>query len=304
MISSIEPTNACGYKCKMCPRRHMTRPIGFMDIGLFRKIVSQMKHQKIVTLHGFGDPLLHPKMGEMIDIVHDAGIQAAFSTNPQTLTPENTKMILESGLDRLHISLDGATKETYEAIRGGAADYDKAVSSLNYFLKEKLEKNGFGKPYVIVAIIHMKETEEEIEKFKSQWHIHGVDEVQVKPFIKWDGTDAEINKMGETRKKDNDFACFWPWSRLVVLWDGRAVPCCYDYDGKMVIGDLNKQTVKEIWNSEKMKAFREMQLGNYGIMCDLCAKCKEKEGSPPSKWFPFNLLWKKKLNLLSYFKFN
>ena len=325
-IHSIEPTNACGMRCKMCPRQHMTRSIGFMDIELFKKIVSQIKYQKIITLHHFGDPLLHPKMGEMIDIVHKQGLECAFSTNPQSLTPANTQMILDAGLDRLHISLDGATKETYEAIRGGSADYGAAVKSVKAFLKAKLNR-GIGAsdyaasssiddihpmpsmpavlpkgPYVIMAIIKMNETEKEIEEFKRQWTIAGVDEVQVKPFIKWDGTDDKINAMGKNRKKDTNYPCWWPWSRLVVLWDGRVVPCCYDYDGQYVLGDLNHFTIDEIWNGFMIKQLRASQIDKLPF--GMCINCHEKEGSPSSKWFPFNLILKGKFDFKSYFKFN
>jgi len=286
----------------------MTRPVGFMDVSLFEKIASQMKYNKIVSLHHFGDPLLHPRIGELINILHKYHISASFSCNPQALSDEKINDLLDSQLDHLNISLDGATKETYENLRGGAANYEMALDGIDRLLKEKLKRQS-DKPEIVISMIHMKETDKEIEDFKAKWIPQsGVNEVQVKPFIRWEGAFKDINEMAEDTqlnksfKKKQDYPCFWPWSRLVVLWDGRVVPCCYDYDGKFVIGDLNNQTIKEIWNSPAMHRLRQFEINN--TPCALCKKCHEKEGSPPSKWFPFNLIFKGKLNFSSYFKFN
>lgn len=308
VISGIESTNSCMMKCKMCPRRHMTRPVGFMDVSLFEKIVSQMKYNKIVSLHHFGDPLLHPRIGELINILHKYHISASFSCNPQALTDEKIKDILDNQLDHLNISLDGATKETYETLRGGEANYEMALDGINRLLKEKL-KRGLEKPYIIISIIHMKVTEKEIEDFKKKWTPEaGVNEVQVKPFIRWEGAFEDINEMADdgqlAKQNKQDFPCFWPWSRVVVLWDGRVVPCCYCYDNQLILGDLNKQTINEVWNSQIMESLRQMQINNNLPVGHLCKLCHEKEGSLPSKWFPLNLLLNGKIDFKSYFKFN
>ena len=304
----IEPTNVCMMNCKMCPRKHMKRKVGFMDLGLFEKIVSQLKFKgDKVTLHHFGDPLLHPKIGEMIRILHKYGLRANFSTNPVTLTEKNIDAILDNNLDAIHISLDGATKETLEKIRGKNANYEKSIERLNDFLREKLRRGK--KTEVTVSIINMKETKEEIEDFKKKWSVKGVDKILVKPFIQWDGSIDEINKLAEdsqlakSHRNKQDYTCFWPWSRLVVLWDGRVVPCCYDYDAKVVLGDLNKQTLKEVWNSKEMQNFRKLNLNKFPKN-HLCEKCHEKEGSKKSRIFPVNLILKKGFKVLDYFKYN
>jgi radical SAM protein with 4Fe4S-binding SPASM domain len=310
VISGIESTNACGMQCRMCPRSHMKRSVGFISLELFEKIASQMKYNKIVSLHHFGDPLLHPQIGELINILHKYNIQASFSTNPQMLNDKNIAAILDSQLDRLNISLDGATKETYESLRGGIANYELALEGINRLLKEKLRRKS-DKPYILISMIEMKDTEKEVSEFKSRWTPEsGINEVQIKPFICWDGTDKDINKMADDShlnksfKKKQDYPCFWPYSRLVILWNGLIVPCCYCYDYQVILGDLNKQTIEEVWNSKTMQNFRKMQIDNNFPEGHLCKLCHEKEGSPPSKWFPFNMIFKGKLNLASYFKYN
>jgi len=307
-INNIEATNACGMNCIMCPRQYMKRKIGFIDLALFEKIVKQMKLNSIVVLHHFGDPLLHPKIEELIKICKKYGIKSSLSTNPSSLTSKNIKKILDAELDYLHISLDGATKETYEKIRRGRADYGIALKNIRLFLREKNRKRN-KKPLTTIAIIQMKETKKEIKDFKKKWsNIRGIDIVEVKEFITWDGSMKDIINLGDEYshkfKRQAYYPCFWPWGRLTVLWDGRVVPCCFDYDGKLILGDLKTQTIKEIWNSQKMREFREQNIKNSFPKGHLCKNCREREGFPPSKIYPFNIILKKRFKFWTYFKFN
>lgn len=302
-ISNVETTNFCTMKCICCPRQYMTRKVGFMDVKLFEKIVKQMKQDEI-CLHHFGDPLLHPHIEDFIGVCKNYGITCSFSTNPTSLSPENVDKILTYNLDKLHISLDGATKETYEKIRRGRADYDKAIKNINYLLARIKNRSV---PQVTIAIIRMKETEKEIEEFKKQWSgIENV-KVEVKEFITWDGQHNDITELGSeySHKFKRDYIpCFWPWGKLTVLWDGRVVPCCFDYDGACVLGNLNTQTLEEIWNGPKMQALRKMQIENKYPEGHLCKNCREREGFSPSKWYPFNIILRKGLKSFKYIKHN
>lgn len=307
LVASIEPTNACGMNCIMCPRNKMKRDVGYMEIELFEKIVKQMKANSRIVLHHMGDPLLHPKIGEMIRICYDNYIETFFSTNPASLTKHNINTILDSELDHIHISLDGATKETYEKIRGGVADYDEALNNINNFLEEIEKRESEIK--VTIAIIQMQETKDEIEMFKKQWSKRqGIDEVEVKEFVTWNGSIPEItelgNKFSHKFKRKNLFPCIWSWSKITILWDGRVVPCCFDYDAKSVLGDLNKETIEDIWNGEKMQEFRKQTIEGSFPENHLCKYCREKEGFSPSKMFPLNLIFKNPLKLFKCFKYN
>jgi len=308
MIQNIEATNACMMNCKMCPRKYMTRKIGFIDLGLFERIVSQLKGNTRVALHHFGEPLLHPKIGRLIEICHKYGIKASISTNPSSLTLEKSRELINAKLDYLHISLDGANKETYENIRGGSANYEKALEGMRTFLKEKQELKS-KLPYTKIAIIRMKETEKEIDEFKKKWgETQGIDEVQVKEFITWDGTMDDIKELEQEAshkvKRKKIYPCFWPWGKLTVLWDGRVAACCFDFDGKCILGDLNKQTLEEIWNSDRMKRFRLQHVNEKFPDNHLCKNCREREGFVPSKIFPLNMIIEGRLNFLNYFKSN
>jgi len=308
MIQNIESTNACGMRCIMCPRNEMERKVGFMSLELFENIVKQLKENSRLCLHHFGDPLLHPKIGEMFKICGKYGIKSSISTNPQTMTEDKVNAILDGGLDILHLSFDGANKETFEKVRAGVANFEKSIEGIYRLLEEK-KKRGAMKPYIKIAIIKMKDTEAEIEAFKQRWEgVDGIDKVEVKEFITWDGSNENINALATEEshkvKRKNYYPCLWPWMKLTVLWDGRVVACCFDSDAKCILGDLTKQTLDEVWNSKRMQKFREMHVKNNFPDGHLCKHCREREGFRTSKFFPFNLIWEKRLNLLKYYKYN
>src|SRR3989339_413672 len=118
----VELTNICNLKCPICASRKMERPKGYMDFGLYKKIIDECsQYGKVdVMLHMFGESLLHKDFIKMIRYGKQyPDIKLAFSTNATLLNKEYSKELIESGLDGIHLSLDGFTKETYESIRSG-----------------------------------------------------------------------------------------------------------------------------------------------------------------------------------------
>ena len=295
-IQTIELTNRCAMDCKMCPRSKMHRPVGLMKFGLFKKIVDQIPlyANQILCIHGIGDSLLHPDLKKFIYYANSRGFKTTTSTNPSSLTPKAIMAILESNLGHLTIALDGIDPDTYRFLRGKAANYEKAVENIHKFLQKKV-KEGFSKPKVEMSIIKMAKTENSIEKFRRIWNIEGVDMITSKSFTAWDGslqTIVDMNKkaaLNNGGSASNEFPCIRPWLTISVLWDGRVVPCCYDYDGKFILGDLNTQTIEEVWNGEKARQLRRSSInGNY-MQNKLCSHCREREGAEPSKIYPLNI---------------
>lgn len=261
-----------------------------MDFNLYKKIIKQIKDNTYsVWLHHFGDPLMHPDLDKFIEYAEKNNIKTKISINPGFLNKEIGKKIIDAGLTHLHISLDGTDDETYKKLRGKNANYKIATENIHEFLKLKKDK-----PYISLAMIHMKETKEKVEEFRKKWDIKGIDAVEIKEFTTWDGSDKEIMNLAEDAqksegyKKSLDYPCVRPWHRMTILVDGRVVPCCFDYDGKYILGNLNKQSLKEIWNGEKMKELRRQHKNNDFKDNKLCYNCKEKYGMPSSKFYPLN----------------
>jgi len=278
IIYQIEPTNACMMDCIMCPRKNMTRKIGFMDFDLFKDIINQAKWTDHLWLHHFGDPLLHPKIVEMVDYVSRKKISVGISVNPKLLTEEMSYGLINAGLNTIIISLDATNDEEYKKIRGKNANYNEAIENIETFLKIKRILNS--QVFVEIQMVKMKTNKEHISFFKNKWKKKGVNKVAIKQFITFDGSSKEVIAQGDNetmserfKNKERKERCSWSWVGLVVLWDGRVVPCCYDYDGKYIVGDLNIESLVEIWNNNQMRLIRKQT--NEGKLSNnpLCKFC-------------------------------
>lgn len=284
-IFNIETTNHCPMRCVMCPRTtKMTRPLGHMDFELFKKIVDQAKtYTHYVQLHHFGDPLMHPEQEKFIDYCEENGITTRMSINPLLLTEERSKKLLDSQLAELYISLDGGDNESYRAIRGRAADYDKAVVNIRRFVEMKVAR-GSKRPYVLIGMVLMKSTEQNVAFFEKMWDVPGVDERVIKQFSSFGGNE-DIAELGTEKSKQQLFSskkypCYKPWKNFTITWDGKVVPCCYDYNKQYVIGDVREESLDEIWNNARMQALRRQHVtGNFEENV-LCGSCLEKHGCP------------------------
>ncbi|MFH1332020.1 MAG: radical SAM protein, partial [archaeon] len=283
IIFQIEPTNHCPMNCVMCPRQFMKRKLGFMDFNLFKKIIDQVKvYDTHIQLHHFGDPLMHPQIDKFIKYAHDKGIKINCSVNPILLTRGMSARLVDSGLDRIYISLDSVDDDSYKKIRGTRANYDRAVANIRYFADLKVRRRKKN-PHIIIGLIYMKSTKGSVDDFRKFWQIPGIDDVCIKPFTGF-GLKSLLPYADSSSLKRIEhkcaYPCFLPWRSMTVLWDGRVVPCCYDYDGKYITGDLKKESLKDVWNSSRMVLLRRQNNLNDFTGNDLCGPCNERYGWP------------------------
>jgi len=306
-IWTIELTNYCNLDCIMCPRRHMTREIGYMDFDLFRRIINQCKNYiDYIWFDNFGEPLYHPQLPKFINYCSENNISTGFSTNATILDEEKAAMILNSKLDRIYLCLDGTKKEKYESIRLNA-NFDKTRSNIINFLKLK-NKLGKSKPFTNLNMIKMDDTKDEIEDFRKQWE--GLaDNVYIKPFCQWANQDEEISKKMAKEEREialqknkSRYPCIYLWREGIILWNGDLVPCCSDYDGKIVLGNAGREKLKDIWNSSKAREIRKQHCqGSYDN--SLCRDCTEWAGFEKDIFYPFSHISKRSIsNLFRNFK--
>lgn len=288
-IWAIELTNFCDLNCLMCPRKYMKRKVGYMDFDLFKSIINQIKdYTNFVWLHNYGESIFHPKIEQFINYCAENNIKPGLSTNAAGLDEKKAVMLLNSMLDRIVLSIDGSVKETYQKLRGGG-DFDKTRSNILNFLKLKRKLNKTG-PFAEVQMIRIEETNREIDIFKKQWK-DLADNVVIKDFSARAGQVEEISKIKRQEqlffsRRKKRYPCMAFWRDGVVLWNGDVVPCCMDFDGKMILGNLNKEKLKDIWNSEKMiKIRKEQDEGNYDN--PLCKNCTEWLGRQTDIYYLF-----------------
>jgi radical SAM protein with 4Fe4S-binding SPASM domain len=129
-----------------------------------------------------------------------------------------------------------------------------------------------------MSLINMPITANEVSDFKARWE-RRVDAVRIKPPRNWDGSSTRINTIvGLKDMRPNQAPCSWLWTSLVVLWDGRVVPCCMDYDAKAVLGNIKAQSLAEIFNAEPMQALRRLHVEGRVNESSLCRGCSAPTG--------------------------
>lgn len=234
-----------------------------------------------------GEPYLNPNFLEMVEYASSKKIYTATSTNGHFLNDANARRTIESGLDRLIISIDGTTQEVYQQYRRGG-HLDKVIEGARNIVKWKRQLKS-RTPFVIFQFLVVKPNEHQIEDVKALAKEIGVDDVWYKTAQVYDyKTDPNqliptLEKFSRYKKTDNGEYrqknklhnhCWKLWHANVITWDGQVVPCCFDKDAKHRLGDLKTQSFKDIWKNKKYKQFRrQLMKGRKNI--DICANCSE-----------------------------
>jgi radical SAM protein with 4Fe4S-binding SPASM domain len=306
-LFSVETTNACNMTCEMCPRTtEMDRKIENMDKSIFKRISEQIfphdretynswigfvenelgVHQeeisenhfyffvssRVITMHGFGEPVLDPYIQERVEIFSQKGIPTYFSCNPANIDLKKIESLFHSGLSYIKFSIDSLSDTKMKEIRGRNADFTAAYKKILQVLDVKEERN-YSTDIVVCMIMLNIEQEKEAEDFLRLWE--GKD---VYAYIKSQDNQWYFQEQGSEKAKSHyeDQYCEFPWTSLSVMVDGTVVPCTQDFNCEMPMGHTNDSSLEEIWNSEMYRQFRMMHISGeflpkYKCMerCDL-----------------------------------
>ena len=289
MTISIEPTTACNLRCPECPSglRAFSRPTGNLKQDFFRKTIDELHKQLIYLIFYFqGEPYINPGFLDMVKYAKDKGIYTITSTNGHFLNNANAKKTIESGLDRMIISVDGTTQETYENYRK-EGNLESVLQGARNIVKWKKEMNS-ATPHTIFQFLVVKPNEHQIDEIYKIAEEIGIDEVKLKTAQVYEyeqGNDLipTIEKYSRYKKNINGTYsvknkllnhCWKLWHACVITWDGLVVPCCFDKDAQHRLGDMKDKPFKEIWQGEDYDKFRK-QLLKGRDQIDICKNCTE-----------------------------
>jgi radical SAM protein with 4Fe4S-binding SPASM domain len=289
MSISIEPTTSCNLRCPECPSglRSFTRPTGMLKQNLFTSVIDQLAPSLSYLIFYFqGEPYLNTSFLDMVKYASAKGIYTATSTNGHYLTEQASRKTIESGLDRLIISIDGTTQETYQSYRVGGK-LEKVIEGAKNIVRLKKEMKS-RTPHVIFQFLVVKQNEHQVDEVKKLAKELGIDEVALKTAQIYDYEQGSefiptIDRYSRYKKNpDGTYSiknnlldhCWKMWHSCVITWDGKVVPCCFDKDAHYVLGDLTKNTFKEIWEGEKYNQFRASLLRSRSEI-EMCKNCTE-----------------------------
>ena len=288
--ASIEPTTSCNLRCPECPTglQILKRSKGNLQIDAYNQILEKLSPNLMhLTLYFQGEPMLNPYFAQMVKQARSRDIFVATSTNGHFLDDTNVDLILKSGLNHLIVSLDGLDEVTYQTyrIRGNlktvTEGLQRLISAKNH-TKSQL-------PYVELQFIVMRHNQHQIQQMKEFAKTIGVDKLAFKTaqVYHFDSDDTIIPTIKEkSRYKRNEANGSWViaakirnrchriWASIVVTWDGRVVPCCYDKDADFQMGNLLVDSLDNIWKNLQYSAFRNKVL-THRKDTDICRNCGE-----------------------------
>jgi len=286
---SFEPTTACNLRCPECPSglRAFTRPTGNLKADFFRSTLDQIADRLMYLIFYFqGEPYINPAFLDMVSYAHKRKIYTITSTNGHFLNVENAEKTVKSGLDRLIISVDGTTQDTYEQYRIGGQLSQVLEGAKNMVEAKKKLKSST--PHLVFQFLVVRPNEHQIGEIYRLAREIGVDEVKLKSAQVYDYAEGNaliptLDKYARYRMLPNGSwdvkhtlvnACWKMWHSCVITWDGMVVPCCFDKDASHRLGDTKEESFKQIWKGAAYQNFRQkLLLGRKEI--DICTNCTE-----------------------------
>jgi MoaA/NifB/PqqE/SkfB family radical SAM enzyme len=280
----IDPADICNFQCKFCPTGNRTliktlrRSAGLMDFNLYRKIIDDIctfdKPLKCLRLYKDGEPLLNPKFPHMIRYAKEQGcaLEIDTTTNGSLLNPRMNLELIHAGLDRINISVEGVSEDKYLKFSGYSINFQKFVDNIRHFYENRQNCK------VCIKICGDILTDKEKDSF---FDIFGdiADMIFIEhvapcwPNFEMDGVKPNT-KVGIYGQEICEVqVCPYIFYSLAVNSDGRASLCFLDWSRELLIGDVKKESLKDIWNGSVLLANRKAHLSMKRKDSPFCASC-------------------------------
>ncbi len=284
---SLEPTTSCNLRCPECPSglRSFTRPTGMLTDETYRSIIDELGSSLTYLIFYFqGEPYLNPKFLEQVEYAASKRIYTATSTNAHYLTDVVAKKTVASGLDRLIISIDGTTQETYEQYRIGGK-LEKVIEGTKNVVKWKKSLRS-KTPHIMFQYLVVKPNEHQLADAQALADELGVDEVAFKTAQIYDYEEGSeliptIEKYARYKQLPSGKweiknkllnHCWKMWHSCVITWDGKVVPCCFDKDAHYQLGSMDDLKFKQVWRGEAYQQFRQSLIRSRSEI-EKCKNC-------------------------------
>lgn len=285
----VDPCNLCNFRCKFCAIQSSEAELTFkkqlMTMELYKKVIDDIAvfpdRLKVLRLNGNGEPLLNPELPEMIRYAKEKGVADFIEilTNGSKLNPQLNERLIESGLDRIRISIEEISEEGYREMAGVNIGLDQLCANIRDFYERSVRAGRTCEVYIktVDAAVSTREKEETFCRlFGDICHKIWIDHV-IPLWSGWDdiGNRFDLRKIGMHGQASRETTvCPFPFYSLIVNPDGLVTVCCSDWQRKLVIGDLTKQSLLEVWNGEPLRTFWIDMLSGNRNKYEMCAQCE------------------------------
>jgi len=263
LFLDIEATSACNLKCSHCGQSHTEFKRGFMPISIYRRVIDEASAGgcygcKYHTI-GRGEPLIHKQIVSMVSYAKKKGlIDVYLNTNGQYLNSRMIRGLLDVGIDRISISVDGYTKKFYEYRRG--ASWNNLLRNIVELKKQRDSKN-YGTS-IRVQTVALKTLD--LKEYSKFWKPYA-DEVGVVSY-----KDMRNRAEGLV---DKDWHCPQPWQRMSVLWTGDLILCNHDDRLLSKMGNIRSDTLRKVWGSSAANYMRGLHRSGRSEFLSACEGC-------------------------------
>lgn len=288
----VDPSDICNFNCRFCPSgdielmRKVGRSIKIMDYDLYKKVVNDIcefdEPIKVLRLYKDGEPLLNPRFADMVKYAKDSGCcdRVDTTTNASMLSPKRNLEIIEAGLDRINISIEGVNKEQYIKFSNYKIDFDELVRNISHFYDNRNSCE------MIIKINGDIIAHDDKQKF---YDIFG--DITDGIFIEhamgcWYEFDMggikqndKFGIYGQPIKKVD--VCPYVFYSLSINSDGSASACFLDWARKLLIGNVDYMSVKEIWNGVILREMQRMFLLKKRKFHPICSRCSQLSHGQP-----------------------
>lgn len=268
----IEPTNYCNVNCICCPSLRSSRSRGFMDFELFRQVIDEASQMGVKRIRLFlhGEPMLHPRIIDMIRHLKSRQLAINLTTNGMRLNRSKIEEILHSGVnsaDHITFSILGSSKETFERIMQ-RANYYTVTQNIHDFLQLRKEYKVNG-PVIETIFYSMPENENEEQEYLEHWG-RKVDHARLGGKISesFAGYGEKLERIAPRRQ-----TCSNIWDRLTIYWNGEVPLCNEDVNGERILGNVNQRSLQEIWNCEELRLTKQAHVEKRFQDLPLCSRC-------------------------------
>lgn len=287
---SVEPAAICQLRCPECPVSGKHIEPALLSPSLFERILAEAAPTAhTIQFYFQGEPLLNKRLTEMIHQASREGLYTIVSTNAQALTQETATALVESGLNRIIVSIDGFSEASYSAYRVGGS-LAKAFAGLRYLADAKRDAKRRGqkpKLKIVLQVLRLRTNEHEWQWIERNYRSLGADRLEFKtaqlhdyehghPLMPSDERYSRYRKgKGNIyylkRANRHPSLCHRLWTGCVITTRGEVLPCCYDKDSAHSYGNIETQSLQALYHSEKAQAFRRSVLTGRDV--DICKNC-------------------------------
>jgi len=282
----IDPCNLCNFRCAFCPTgdhellQSVGRPKGMMDYNLFCKIINDISafdsKLKKLYLYKDGEPLLNKRLPDMIRYAKNSNVaeECWITTNGSFLNPKINCELIDAGLDLIRISIESVSNEGYQKVARVKLNYEKLKENIAHLYSNRK------KCRIHVEIVDCGLLDLEREKFYRDFEEISTS-IHIDSLMGWSMSNSKDFTLGTNPEKSPDGlsiiakqVCTFPFYTLTINFDGSVSICCVDWSHSTIVGDLKRQSIKQIWEGEELFKFRKMHLQKQKVRNKACADCQ------------------------------